>query len=200
MASVGLMVPEGFRVDSSDTGGTIAWKGPAYWAFVVVGAVGLVLSGALLAVFALTTGELRGATFIFGAGALLSAYVLLVGLCNSTRVRVRGGRLEAQHGPLPCPFRRLFCVGRRKEFPASDVTRLHVQEVPRREGGVPQREAEGAACAVGGVQSWPVARSEYQVEVVLRDGARKPLLTRLSAEEARYVERELAGLLGLAGG
>ena len=205
MASAEVMAPEGFRLESSHGGGTISWKGPAYWTLGVVGTVGLVLAGALLAIFVLTTRELQGPAILFGAGVLVSIYVLLVGLCNSTRVCVREGRLQAQHGPLPCPFRRLFCVGPRKEFSTSDVLRLNVQEDPRHRGGESQPGGSPLQCAVGTPRRGqavsrhePVGRSVYRVEVVTRDGGREPLLTGLSAEEAQYVERALAGLLDIA--
>ena len=119
MASIEAALPEGFRLRSASGTLTISWKGPTHWVFVLIGALGAVVSGILLASVVFASRRLTGAPFVFGAGLFASGYVFLLGLCNRTRVRVCEGRMQARHGPLPCIFPWIFHVGCRKGIPIS---------------------------------------------------------------------------------
>ena len=173
MASAETILPEGFRLKSASGTLTISWRGPTHWVFLFAGTFGLALSGILLAGFALTSRGSIGAPFLSGAGLLLSAYVLLVGLCNRTRIRVCDGRLQARHGPLPCLFPSIFQVGCRKGIPIDGLDELRVEAEPQDD----PRDSDPPT---------------YVLRAVVRDGSAETLLTGLELAEARSVGRVLA--------
>ena len=173
MASAEAILPEGFRLRSASGTLTISWRGPTHWVFLFAGAFGLALCGILLAGFALTSRGSIGAPFLSGAGLLLSAYVLLVGLCNRTRIRVCDGRLQARHGPLPCLFPSIFQVGCRKGIPIDGLDELRVEAEPQDD----PRDSDPPT---------------YVLRAVVRDGSAETLLTGLELAEARSVGRVLA--------
>jgi hypothetical protein len=178
MALAEAIVPDGFRRKITGGALTISWKGPYHWVFLTIGSLGLVLSGLLLISFALTSRESRGAPVLFALGAVLSCYLLLVGLCNRTLVCASHDRLVTRHGPLPCPFPLLFQLGWRREFLTAEVKALYI-------------EGEGES----GVESgWPPT---YGLHVVTIAGREESLLTRLDLAEAWFVEREVEDFLGL---
>ncbi|MEJ2736644.1 MAG: hypothetical protein P8189_24275 [Anaerolineae bacterium] len=180
MALAEVSVPDGFRQKTAGGALTIRWRGPYHWVFLTVGGFGLVLNGLLLIFFALTSRESRGAPILFTLGAVLSGYLLLVGLCNRTLVRVSHDRLVTRNGPLPCPFPLLFHLGYRREFVTAEVKALYI-------------EGEGQASAESG---WPPT---YGLRVVTIAGREESLLTRLDLAEACFVEREIEDFLGLEG-
>ena len=178
MTSMEAILPNGFRRKATNGALTICWKGPYHWLFLTVGGFGFALNGLLLLGFALTSRELRGAPILFALGAALAGYVLLVGLCNRTHVRVSHDRLIARHGPLPCPFPLLFQLGWRKEFITAEVKALYIE-------GEEQ---------LGQEAEWLPA---YGLHVVTIAGREESLLTGLELAEAWYVEREVEDFLGL---
>jgi hypothetical protein len=180
MASAEAIVPDGFRRKTTGGALTISWKGRYHWVCLTTGSFGLVLSGLLLIFFVLTSRESRGAPILFALGALLSGYLLLIGLCNRTLVRASHDRLMTRHGPLPCPFPLLFQLGWRKEFLTAEVRALYI-------------EGEGQADVDSG---WPPT---YGLHVVTIAGREESLLTRLDLAEACFVEREVEDFLGLEG-
>ena len=178
MASAEAILPEGFRLKSASGTLTISWRGSAHWVFLVTGAFGLVLSAVLLAGFALSSPGASGAPFLFGAGLLFSAYLLLVGLCNRTCISVREGLLQARHGPLPCLLPSIFQVSCTREISVNELEELRVeaesQEVP------PDRDLP-----------------TYAVHAVAHDGSVETLLTGMEQAEARSVGQVLADSTGL---
>jgi hypothetical protein len=180
MTSAEAIVPDGFRRKTTGGALIICWRGPYHWVFLTVGGFGLVLSGLLLIVFALTSREFRAAPVLFALGAVLSGYLLLIGLCNRTLVRASHDRLMTRHGPLPCPFPLLFQLGWRREFLTAEVKALYI-------------EGEGQADVDSG---WPPT---YGLHVVTIAGREESLLTRLDLAEACFVEREVEDFLGLEG-
>lgn len=173
MASAEAVLPEGFRLKSASGTLTISWRGPTHWVFLFAGAFGLALSGILLAGFVLTSRGPSGAPFLFGAGFLFSAYVLLVGLCNRTCVSTCEGRLQARHGPLPCLLPSIFQVGCRKGLPIDELEELRVKVEPQDDP----------------LDSDPPT---YAFQAVGRDGSVETLLTGMELAEARSVCRVLA--------
>ena len=178
MASVEAVLPEGLRLRSAGGSLTISWRGPTHWVFLFAGAFGLVLCGALLAGFALTTRGSIGALIFFGAGLLFSAYVLLVGACNRTCISVSEGRLRARHGPLPCLLPSIFQIGCTRGIPIEGLQELRVEAEPLAE---------------------PLNRSlpdsdppTYAFHAVARDGAVETLLTGMELADARVVCQVLA--------
>jgi hypothetical protein len=180
MTSAEAILPDGFRRKTAGRALTICWRGPYHWVFLTVGGFGLVLNGLLLIFFALTSRESRGAPILFTLAAVLSCYLLLVGLCNRTLVRVSHDRLVTRHGPLPCPFPLLFQLGWRREFLTAEVKALYIEG-----------EAES-----GAESGWPPT---YGLHVVTIAGREEPLLTRLDLAEACFVERVVEEFLGLEG-
>ena len=174
MASAEAVLPEGFRLKSASGTLTISWRGPTHWVFLFAGAFGLALSGILLVGFALTSRGSIGAPFLAGAGFLISAYVLLVGLCNRTRIRLCEGRLQARHGPLPCLLPSIFQIGCTRGIPIDELEGLRVEAEP-------QEDPPGSDPPT------------YAFRAVARDGSVETLLIGMELAEARSVGRVLAG-------
>jgi hypothetical protein len=142
------------------------------------GAFGLALSGILLAGFVLTSRGAVGAPVLFGAGLLLSAYLLLVGLFNRTCISICEGRLRARNGPLPCFLPSIFQIGCTRGIPLDKVRELKVEEEPRedpRDRGLPGEDPP-----------------TYAFSAVARDGSVETLLTGMELSEARSICRVLA--------
>lgn len=173
MASVEAILPEGFRLKSASGTLTISWRGPTHWIFVFAGALGAVVSGILLASVVLASRRLSGAPFVFGAGLLFSAYVMLLGLCNRTCIRVCGEQIQARAGPVPCICPRIFHVGCRNGIAVEEIDELRV-------------EPEGKPDPMTG------RLPTYALRVVRRDGAVETLLTRMELEDARPLGSALA--------
>lgn len=178
MASLEAVLPEGFRLKSDGATLAISWRGPTHWVFLFAGAFGAVLCGALLAGFASTTRGSSGSLIFFGAGFLLSVYVLLVGLCNRTCISVDKGRLRARHGPLPCLLPSIFQVSSTRGIAIEELRELKVEAEPLAE---------------------PLDRSmpdhdppTYAFHAVARNGAVETLLTGMELADARLVCRVLA--------
>ena len=178
MASVEAVLPEGLRLRSAGGSLTISWRGPTHWVFLFAGAFGLVLCGALLAGFALTTRGSIGALIFFGAGLLFSAYVLLVGACNRTCISVSEGRLRARHGPLPCLLPSIFQIGCTRGIPIKELRELTVEAEPQRE-----------PLDRSGPESDPPT---YAFHAVTRDGAAETLLSGMELADARVLCQVLA--------
>lgn len=178
MASIEAALPEGFRLRSASGTLTISWKGPTHWVFVLVGALGAVVSGILLASVVFASRRLTGAPFVFGAGLFASGYLFLLGLCNRTRVRICEGRMQARHGPLPCIFPWIFHVGCRQGIPIEEIDELRV-------------EPEGEPDPMTG------RLPTYALHVAKRNGAVDTLLTRMEFEDARPLGQALAQVTGL---
>ena len=178
MASAEAVLPEGFRLRSA--GGTLAisWRGPTHWVFLFAGAFGLALCGILLAGFALTSRGSIGALVLFGAGLLLFAYLLLVGVLNRTCIALCDGRLRARHRPLPCLLPSIFQIGCTKGIPIDRVRELRVEAEPQDDPGdrrVPDADPP-----------------TYAFLAVMRDGGAETLLTGMELAEACAVCRVLA--------
>lgn len=178
MASAEAILPEGFRLKSASGTLTISWRGPTHWVFLFAGAFGLALSGVLLAGFVLTSRALSGAPVLFGAGLLLSAYVLLVGLYNRTCISICEGRLQARHGPLPCLLPSIFQVGCTKGIPIDELEALRVEAEPQDDS--PDADPP-----------------TYAFRAVVRGGSVETLLTGMELAEVRSVGRVLADSAGM---
>lgn len=172
MTTAVAFVPQGFKLRREPGTLAVSWRGPTHWIFVTAGILGLVLSGLLLDGFLQASQGLTGAPFLAGAGLLMSAYLLLVGLFNRTTICLHDGQLQACHGPLPCICPSIFQVGSRKEFPVNEMEELRVEE----------EEGEETAA--------------YALHAAMHGGTSK-LLTRLELEEARWLGRVLAESAGL---
>lgn len=179
MAAAETVAPEGFELESSAMALRISWKEPTHWACSVVGACGLVLTLSLTLLFALTSQGSRAA-LLFAVGAVLSAYVLVVGLFDRSVVEVDGSRLTARHGPIPCLLAPFFQVQRNRRLAREDVLRLSIREEIR-------RHPEGDAYHI------------YNLQVTHRHGEREDLVTRLRQEEAEYMEQALKTFLAIEG-
>lgn len=179
-AVTGFVAPEGFRVQRSEEDLAISWRSPGHWGFLVAGLLGLVLSGGLFVIFTLTSQAIVGVSILAAVGVLGSGYLFLVGAFNHTCIGICEGRLQARHGPLPCPRPRLFHLGCREALPVDGVDRVTV----RRE---PERRAEMGLLPT------------YALHVETRSRGSEVLLKGLNLEEAEYVQRELAAFLGLKG-
>jgi hypothetical protein len=176
MATAGIIMPEGFRQKTSGETLTISWKAPAHWTCAVGGAFALVLSGALLGCFALSSPPALGACLLAAAGVALAGYVLLVGVCNRMVVRAGPEQLEVRHGPLPCPASRRFQLPCRTRLDTADVQRLHLEEETR-------ADRDGRT------------HHTYGVHAVTREGGQRMLLTGLSRGEAVFLVQELDSAL-----
>jgi len=174
MASAEAILPEGFRLKSASGTLTISWRGPTHWVFLFAGAFGLALCGVLLAGFVLTSRALSGAPILFGAGLLLFAYVLLVGLYNRTCISICEGRLQARHGPLPCFLPSIFQIGCTKGIAIDEVQELRVEVEPQ------DASPDGDP-------------PTYAFRAVVRDGSVETLLTGMELSEARSVGQVLTG-------
>ena len=178
MASAEAVLPEGFRLRSASGTLTISWRGPTHWVFLFAGAFGLALSGILLAGFVLTSRGAIGAPVLFGAGFLLSGYLLLVGLFNRTCISIWEGRLRARNGPLPCFLPSIFQISSTRGIPLDEVGELRVEAEPREDPhdrGLPDEDPP-----------------TYAFRVVVRDGSVETLLTGMELAEARSVCRVLS--------
>ena len=178
MASAEAVLPEGFRLRSVSGTLTISWRGPAHWVFLFVGAFGLALCGMLLAGFALTSRGSGGALVLFGAGFLLSIYLLLVGVCNRTCISISEGRLRARHGPLPCFLPSIFQIRCTKGISINEVQSLRVEAEPQddpHDKGLPDDDPP-----------------TYAFHAVARDGSIETLLAGMELAEARSVCQVLA--------
>jgi hypothetical protein len=178
MASAEAVSPEGFRLERASGALTISWRGPTHWVLVVAGASGLVLSAILLAGVLLASRQSTGAPFLFGAAFLLSAYALLVGICNRTFIRICDDRMRARHGPLPCLFPSLFHVECKRGILLDQVDGIRVEPEPR--------------------EDMPEGRSPtYAFHADMRDGTVEVLLARMEQDGARSLGQLLAESTGL---
>jgi hypothetical protein len=178
MASAEAVSPEGFRLERASGALVISWRGPAHWVLAVAGASGMVLSAILLAGILLASQQLTGAPFLFGAALLLSAYVMLVGICNRTYIRICDDRMRARNGPLPCLFPSIFQVGCKKGIPLDQVKDVRIEPEPREE--------------------MPEGRPPtYAFFASMRDGTVETLLTRMEQDGARSLGQMLAESAGL---
>lgn len=180
MTTADMVVPEGFKLGTSGGTLTIAWRGPSHWICLVGGGFALALTGALLVTFALASPGATGAMVIFAAGTLLSAYLLLIGVCNRTVVKAGPDQLEVRHGPIPCPFARLFQLPCKKRLPTADIQQLRIREEVRRN-------------TAGELYS------TYGIHALTRHGDSEQLLTGLVEDEAAFLERELEGNMAARG-
>jgi hypothetical protein len=176
--SVGSMaVPQDFSVQSSGDRLAISWKAPGHWLLAVAGLFALVCSSCLLACFTVGGGEFRWGCVVAAVGIVLSAYLALAGLLDRMVVTVSRSGLEAAHGPLPVPLGRLFPVRRRVRIDPACLERVYVRETQlagtEREGG------------------------DYDVHAQVADAGDTILLSRLSAEEALYLEQQIEQFLGI---
>jgi hypothetical protein len=178
MASAEAVSAEGFRLERASGALTISWRGPTHWIFVVAGTSGLVLSAILLAGVLLTSRRLTGAPFVLGAALLVSAYAMLVGICNRTRIRICEGRIRARNGPLPCLFPSIFHVGCKKGLPLDQVREIRIELEPREE--LPEGNSP-----------------TYAFYADMRDGGIETLLTRMEPDDARSLGQVLADSAGL---
>ena len=179
MASAEAFLPKGFRLTRASGTLTISWRGPTHWIFIVAGTSGAVLSAILLAGSLFTMQRLTGAPFLFGLALLFSTYVMLVGACNRTRIRICQDRLRADTGPLPCLFPSIFQVGCKKGIPLDQVRGIRVEKEPQEdppEGRLPT----------------------YAFHADMLDGTVETLLTRMEEKGARSLGRVLADAGGLA--
>ena len=179
MASAEALLPEGFRLKRASGTLTVSWRGPTHWLFVVAGASGAVLSVILLTGSLLTSQRLTGAPFLFGLALLFSAYMMLVGICNRTRIRICEDRLRAENGPLPCIFPSIFQVGCKRGIPLDQLRGIRIEkelQADPPEGRLPT----------------------YAFYADLRDGTVETLLTRMEEEGARSLGQVLADAGGLA--
>jgi hypothetical protein len=179
MASAEALLPEGFRLKRASGTLTISWRGPTHWIFVAAGTSGAVLSAILLTASLLASQGLTGAPFLFGLALLLSVYVMLVGVCNRTRIRICEDRLRAENGPLPCIFPSIFQVGCKKGIPLDQVRGIRIEKEPQEdppEGRLPT----------------------YAFHTDMRDSTVETLLTRMEEEGARSLGQVLAQAGGLA--
>ena len=176
MVTADMAAPEGFELETSGDTLRIAWRGPSHWICLVGGAFVMVLAGSLLATFVLTSPEALGAAVAFAAATLVSAYVLLIGLCNRTVVEASQNRLTVRHGPIPCPLSRVFQLPCTKTLPSKEIDEVYLEEETR-------RNVEGEAYHVYGLH----ARTKH--------AASEQLLTGLSLDEATFLKSELGQIL-----
>jgi hypothetical protein len=177
MATAEATLPEGFRLKGASGTLKITWRGPTHWAFIIVGIVGMLVTGGWLASLVSKSYGFYGASLVAGAGLLFSVYVMLVGACNHTSIEICEGRVEAQHGPLPCLLPSLFNVDCSNGIPLKEISELRV-------------EPEGEPDPMTG------RLPTYALHVARRDGTVETLLTRMELEDARPLSTVLGEATG----
>jgi hypothetical protein len=110
--------------------------------------------------------------------ALLSGYILLVGLINRTALRVDAGRLATSHGPLPSVWPLRFHLQRARKLPLIDILETSVAE----ERGPRSRDSP---------------KPRYRLTVLTIGSGWVELLRRLRLHEAQFLEQEIRGVVGL---
>ncbi len=169
--------PEGFVRVASAGSVLVTWKGAGHGTCLVAGSLGLVLFTLLLAGSALEPQMARGLGTVAAIVAVVSAYLLLVGLLNRTVLCLRDRQIAVRQRPLPCPWTTRFQAKSRRPISAVDVYQVLVeQEQP----------------LTGQNDRTP----EYSLAVMTIGTGRENLLSRLSLYEARYLEQEINVFVG----
>jgi hypothetical protein len=177
MATAEATLPEGFRLRRASGTLRISWRGPTHWIFVIVGAILMLVSGGWLASAISKSYGFYGASLVAGAGLLVSTYAMLVGACNHASIGICEGRLEAQHGPLPCLLPFLFNVSCGQGIPVNEIAELRV-------------EPEGEPDPMTG------RLPTYALQVARHNGTVETVLTRMELEDARPLGKILAEATG----
>jgi len=177
MATAEAALPEGFRLRRASGTLRITWRGPTHWVLVIVGLIGMLATGGWLASVISRSYGFYGALLVAGAGLLISTYIMLVGVCNHASIGICEGRLEAQHGPLPCLLPFLFNIDCSQGIPLEKIAELRV-------------EPEGEPDPMTG------RLPTYALQVARRNGRVETLLTRLELEDARPLGKVLAEMTG----
>jgi hypothetical protein len=175
MATTEATLPQGFRLRRASGTLRISWRGPTHWVFVIVGVLGMLVSGGWLASVISKSYGFHGASLVAGAGLLFSTYLMLVGACNHTSIGLCEDCLQARHGPVPCLLPSLFNVSCGQGIPLAKIAELRV---------VPEGEPDPMTGHL----------PTYALQVARRGGAVETLM---ELEDARPLGRVLAEATGV---
>jgi hypothetical protein len=165
--------PEGFERQASRAGVQVSWRSRGHGTCVIAGSLGLALGALLLAAASLASQMAPGLVAV--AVTVASAYLLPVGLLNRTILCLGNTFVAVKQRPLPCPWPSWFQATRRK------VRTLDIYEVSVEEVQAPTRHR-----GQGPTYSLAVRTISTGWEV---------FLTRLSRDEAAFLEREINAFL-----
>ena len=171
-----LRAPHGFERVAADKGLLVAWRGPGHGTCILAGLLGLALGALLLVAAALAPQTAEVLTTTAAVIAAASAYLLPAGLLNRTVLCLQRPHIAVRQRPLPCPWPSRFQANRRRRIRVVDVYEVSVEEAPlpaRQSGGVPA----------------------YSVVVRTIGTGREELITRLSQDEAAYLEQEISAYI-----